>query len=425
MNSTIVTLVVLICTIALIITKRVPLVAVGLFIISALTITKVIPSSESFIHLADKSILLFAGSFIIGAALFKVGFTDLLGERALKSSQKSEHESVRLLIICLATALLSSVLSSLGVQVAMMSLILAMADSLKISRNRAMVALGFSAGIGGMMTIIGTPLNMVGKTTYESLVPGGTIGIFEISRLTVPMGLVMMIAFCLAASRLIPDAEAPIPRKTETSEAKRVYTKKELIYVVVVFLAFIILVALDGKTPIPVNIVSVLVAFAIGMGGIMTIQEMLNAIDWKMLIFIAGITTLADAVKGSGLGEYLSSGILTLINGSRNEFIIISAVFLVCAAITQVISNAAAFGIVIPFIPALAESLGVDLKSLIMCAMVACSCGFILPLSAPSYPMLSEAGGVRTSDWLRAGIPMLVIGWLACVIFIPILWPLY
>ena len=51
------------------------------------------------------------------------------------------------------------------------------------------------------MTLMGTPLNMVGRAAYENAVPGDTIGIFEISRITVPAGLLMILYFCFVGSR--------------------------------------------------------------------------------------------------------------------------------------------------------------------------------------------------------------------------------
>ena len=54
------------------------------------------------------------------------------------------------------------------------------------------------------MTLMGTPLNMVGRAAYENAVPGDTIGIFEISRITVPAGLLMILYFCFVGSRFFP-----------------------------------------------------------------------------------------------------------------------------------------------------------------------------------------------------------------------------
>ena len=92
--------------------------------------------------------------------------------------------------------------------------------------------------------------------------------------------------------------------------------------------------------------------------------------------------------------------------------------------ITQFLNNTGTFGVVLPFVLVLASSLQVNLKPVILTAMIASSCSFALPVAAPTFPMLAREGDIRVTDWLIQGLPLVLIGFLACVLFVPVLWPL-
>ena len=433
MYQVVVTSLVLVFIIVAIVTQKIPTIALGLLIPLILSVTGVIDASTAFTGLGSTTVFLIVGAQVIGDACFRKGMTDWIGRRIIRYTRRFRSDSLKLLIICLLAASLSAFLSSAGVQVALLSLILVMARSLNLSKTRSLIALGYSATIGGMWSIIGTTLMVISKSTYEAAVPGETIGMFEITRASFPVGLACILLYCFVTSRYQPDrcgreepADIPDPGKAVigSSETVQPGLRRDYLIIGVTFLAFIVLVALDGKTPIPAAMVTVLVLLVFGAFRISTVSDMVNCISWDVVLFVVGITVLSNAMVSSGLSELVGSLLLQLVGHSRNPYLIIGSVSLVCLVMTQLMSNAGAFSVVLPFLTLLSDSLSVNLKPLIIAAAISCTCGFCLPLATPTYMLLAKEGNVRVTDWLAQGLPLAAMALALTTALVPNLWPL-
>ena len=411
--------------IILLLTQKASLGWIGLLIPCILIFTGISTPTEALQGLTGDSMFVFAGAFVLSEAFFQAGLSDLLGTWMQKKLKKIHHESLILFVICLISAGLSSVLSSMGVQVAMMSLILALGTNLKVSKTKSMMAIGYAATIGGTMTLMGTPLNMVGRAAYENAVPGDTIGIFEISVITVPAGLLMILYYCFIGSRFLPDRrESEACRLAPPSAQKQ--TKYKQVLTVILFCAFIILIALDGQKGIPDTVVtSLAVILILGAFHVLNTEQIIRSIRWDILMFIMGIQSLGTAFGSTGIDQTLSQYASRLFQDGIPERVLIAAVFLIVAFITQFSNTSGTFGVALPLVLVLAPSLDVSLKPVMITAMIASSCSFALPIATPTFPMLSEEGDIRFQDWFIQGMPLILIGFLACVLFVPFFWPVY
>lgn len=425
-NGAIVTAVLLL-TVILLLTKKASLGWIGLLIPSVLSAFGILSANDAFAGLADKSMFVFVGAFVISEAFFKVGLAKKLSDSLGNKLKNIQNESLILLFLCLMTASMSAFMSSLGVQVAMLSLVLALGASLQVSRTRIMMAIGYSATIGGMMTLVGTPLNMVGKAAYENAVPGGFMGVFEITLIALPVGLAMILYFCFIGSRSLPDHRFIPQTGNENRTADRETgeeNRRDQLITVGSFFLFLILIVLDGNTVISASAAGALVLLIIGGTKILSVKEMVLSIRWDILMFIMGIQALGKGIAGAGLDTLLSEQTAVLFGNGIPDRLLIGMVFLVVAVVTQFLNNTGTFGVVLPFVLMLASTFHVNLKPVMFTAMVAASSSFALPIAAPTYPMLAEEGNIRFRDWVIQGLPLVGIGLAGCVIGIPLLWPL-
>ncbi|WP_104804122.1 SLC13 family permease [Blautia marasmi] len=407
--------------IALLLTRKASLGWIGLLLPCALSVSGIITPAEAFSGLADKSMFIFVGAFVLSEAFFRVGLSDILGKWMQKRLKKVTSDGVILLVLSLCTAALSSMLSSLAVQVTMMSLVLTLGSSLKVSKTKSMMAIAYAATIGGMMTIMGTPLNMIGKAAYENTVPGDIMGIFEISLVTVPAGILMILYYCFVGSRYLPDRAGCMDVQPIVKSA---VSRKNQILVALTFLFFILAVAPDQKALISAYAAGCAVILFLGGAGILSVNEIINAVRWDILMFIMGMKALGIGIEKVQLDSLLSEKAAGLFWDDIPDRILIAVVFLLVALITQFLNNTGTFGVVLPFVLVIASSLDVNLKPVMLTAMIASSCGFALPIAAPSYPMLAEEGGIYMGDWLRQGLPLVAVCFAACVVMIPVFWPL-
>ena len=429
MNHVLITFLVLAFVIAAIISKKIPVIAIGLLIPFFLAVTGVVPAATAFSGLGSKTILLIIGALVLGDACFRTGLTDFIGEYVIRYTRHFTNEHVKLFLIAMLAAIMSSFLSSFGVQVALLSLIIVMSQMLRISKTRALMALGYGATIGGTWTVIGTPIMFIAKSTYEASVSGDTIGMFEIGTASIPIGIIVLFFYSFITSRFLPDrcsSEADTFQTNNTEKtANPSGTTRNRLIVAATFVIFILLVALDGKTFLPANMVTVLVLLILGGTGISSVKDMVNCISWDVILFISGITLLSDAMAASGLSEIIGNLLISTVGNTGNPYMIIGLVCIISAIITQLMSNSGAFGIMIPLLPVISVSLGVNLKPLIVAAAISCSAGFYLPLSAPSYIMLAGEGNIQTTDWIRQGLPALSITILLTTLLVPTFFPLY
>ena len=428
MSHVVITFLVLAFVIVAIISKKIPVIAVGLLIPFFLVVSGVVPAASAFSNLGSKTNFLIIGALALGDACFQTGLTEQIGTYVIRYTQRFTNESVKLLLISMLAAVMSSFLSSFGVQVALLSLIIVMSQMLRISKTRAMLALGYGATIGGTWTIIGTPIMFMAKSTYEATVSDGTIGMFEIGLVSIPVGILVLLVFSFLTSRYLPDRCADqvlSEQRTQPQTQNAAATPRNRKIVAVTFVMFVILVALDGQIPLAANMVSVLVLLILGATGVSSTKQMINCINWDVLLFISGITLLSDTMTSSGVSGMIGDFLISTVGRTNNPYIIVGIVCLISSILTQLMSNSGAFGIMLPLLPVISSSLGMNLKPLLVAAAISCTAGFCLPISAPSYFMLASEGNIQTGDWIQQGVPALLITLMLSVILIPALFPLF
>ena len=174
-------------TVALFLSDRVRLDLVAMLVIVALPLTGVIPVAEAVAGFGAPVVLLIAALFVVGEGLFRTGVASAVGAWVLRVGG---HGEVRLLLILMpVVALLSAFMSSTGAVALFIPVVLSLARNAAISPSRLLMPLAFSALIGGMLTLIGTPPNMVvsGRMEAAGFQP---FGFFDFT----PVGLVILVA---------------------------------------------------------------------------------------------------------------------------------------------------------------------------------------------------------------------------------------
>src|SRR5262249_20772653 len=135
----------------------------------------------------------------------------------------------------------------------------------------------------------------------------------------------------------------------------------------------------------------------------------LARIDWSTLLLFGGGLSLGGLMFETGLARALGEAIFaaTPVHGT---FGIVLAGTLMAVAVSEVTSNTASAGLVIPVVLELARAAGVDPVKPAIAATVACSFGFMLPVSTPPHALVDASGRVRIRDMVRCGIGLDVLG---------------
>lgn len=195
-------LVVLALMLALFVSNRLRLDLVALLGLLALALSGVITTTEAVAGFAEPVVLMIAALFVVGAGLFHTGVADTIGRQVERMAGSGITGLTA--VIMLVTALLSAFLSSTGTVAVMLPVVLAIARRRRISPSRLLMPLAFAALLGGMLTLIGTPPNLIVSSQLEQAGLNG-FGFFSFSGPGLVMLVIGMTCMLLLAPRLVPE----------------------------------------------------------------------------------------------------------------------------------------------------------------------------------------------------------------------------
>lgn len=174
---------------------------------------------------------------------------------------------------------------------------------------------------------------------------------------------------------------------------------------------------------LPVAAASMLAGLAMILTGCLTIDDAYAAVDWKSIVLIAGMLPMSTALEKVGLVALVASG-LTDIFGGMSPLVVMSGLFLLTSIFTQVLSNTATTVLIAPIALAAAQNLGLRPYAYLMAVAIAASMAFASPVASPTNTLVMGAGNYRFSDYIKVGLPLILLAMLVSVVVLPILWPL-
>ncbi|MBN8214861.1 MAG: SLC13 family permease [Xanthomonadales bacterium] len=151
-------------------------------------------------------------------------------------------------------------------------------------------------------------------------------------------------------------------------------------------------------------------------------EEAYAAIDWRVIILLAGVLPLGIALQKSGGADWVAHNALGWIGG-YGPLATLATIYLLTAMMTEVMSNNAAAVLVVPIAIAAAEALGVDTKPFLVAVAFAASTSFATPVGYQTNTMVYTAAGYRFSDFPKIGIPLNLLFWAMAVVLIPRYFP--
>lgn len=151
-------------------------------------------------------------------------------------------------------------------------------------------------------------------------------------------------------------------------------------------------------------------------------EEAYAAVDWRVIVLLAGVLPLGIALQKSGGADWVAQHALGWLSG-YGPIVTLAAIYLLTALMTEVMSNNAAAVLVVPIAISTAESMGVDAKPFLVAVAFAASTSFATPVGYQTNTMVYTAGGYRFSDFPKIGIPLNLLFWAMAVILIPRYFP--
>jgi di/tricarboxylate transporter len=157
--------------------------------------------------------------------------------------------------------------------------------------------------------------------------------------------------------------------------------------------------------------------------GCLSMDEAYQSIEWRAVFLIAGMLPLGVALAKTGAGAFLGQ-ILIQTLGGFGPIALLAGIYLLAMLMTQFVSGQAAAVIITPIAISAAAQIGVDARAFAMGAALACSTAFLTPIAHPVNLLAMGPAGYTSRDFVKVGLPLTAVCFIALLIVLPLFWPL-
>ncbi|MCW9698691.1 MULTISPECIES: DASS family sodium-coupled anion symporter [unclassified Avibacterium] len=386
-----------------------------------------VTTKQALVAFADPNIFLFFGGFALATALHQQNIDRMIANKIMALA--GGRLLVAVLYLFTITAFLSMWMSNTATAAMMLPLamgILSQMDKEREHNTYVFVLLGiaYSASIGGMGTLVGSPPNNIVATQLKLTFSDWLSYGIPVMLLLMPI----MIGTLYMVFR--PKLNLHFKQDFEKIEfnSKRIIT---LVIFILIALCWVFsskinpilssLLGLEKKIVSFDSVIALLAAVIICATGVASWKQLQNNTDWGVLMLFGGGLTLSSVLRDSGASRILADGIVFLIEGGHFYLIgLLVAAFIIF--LTEFTSNTASAALLVPIFISIAQSLGMPELGLALIIGLGASCAFMLPVATPPNAIVFGTGEVKQREMIRAGIllnliSVFVIGTLAYLLW--------
>ena len=414
-------LIVLAIVALLFITELIPLAITAMSGAIACGLLGFIPAKQVFSGLSNSTVVLFAGMFVVGAAMFHTGLAQKIGISIVRFSGTSENSLM--FGIMIVGAGLSSVLSNTGTAACLMPVVLGICAAAKIPASRQLMPLAYAAGVGGIITLVGTPPNIIVSGALKSF-GYEPFSFFEFAWIGIPLTVVAIAYMMFIGKYLLPKAELDADQEIEQEIEATVHDSKKQIISGLILAVVVIVMALDLKS-ISLEMAAIIGALVCVLTGCLTEKQAYASIDWVTIFLFAGMMPVSTAMDKTGAGKMIAEWTVSLMGGSPSPLVVTAILFILSCGLTQFMSNTASAALLCPIGVAISKQLGADPKAVLMAIAVAASCAFASPVGTPPNTLVLGPGGYKFMDYVKAGTGLVIVSFIVSLVVIPIVWPFF
>ncbi|RDV39622.1 SLC13/DASS family transporter [Bradymonadaceae bacterium TMQ3] len=418
-------------------TEAIPIYVTALVPIVLFPLTGVLPAAETTLNYGHELIYLFLGGFLLSIAVEK---WHLHRRVALSIIAKVGFEPARLVLgFMVATGFLSMWISNTASAMMMVPIGLAVVTQVAALTERhqpeidtspggfhfgmsLMLGIAYSASIGGIATIIGSPPNAI-FVGYVDRVHSTTISFLQWMYYGLPIAVVgILIAWFYLTKKAYPiriggmEGIANVvdeglrelgPMRHSERRVLAIFALVAGLWVLRGALApYLSSFGLGGFSDTTVAILGAILLFIVPShcepGEPLLVWEDVREVPWGILLLFGGGLALASGIEASGLATWLAEG-LGFLEGAPGILVILVLVAVVIF-LTEVTSNTSTATIFVPVVAILATVVGLHPYTLMISVVTAASCAFMLPVATPPNAVVFASNYVTMNDMMRAGL---------------------
>jgi sodium-dependent dicarboxylate transporter 2/3/5 len=421
MSPAVITILFLVFAIIMFVTEKIPLGLTSMIVCIGLVITGVLDVPTAFAGFINSNVILFVAMFIVGGALFETGMANEIGGLVTKFAKTERGLIVAIMVI---VGLMSGFLSNTGTAAVLIPVVIGIAAKSGFNRSRLLMPLVFAAAMGGNLSLIGAPGNMIAQSTLEPL--GLKFGFFEYGIVGLPILVCGIIFYATIGFRFLPnhtavDNDDSVFEQKDFSKVPRWKKILSLVILVATLLGMIF----EDQIGISLSITGCIGAILLILTGVISERDALKSIDLKTIFLFGGTLSLAAALESSGAGEMIADKVIGALGANPSPYILTFVVFILCCVMTNFMSNTATTALMAPICLSIAQGMGADPRAVLMACVIGGSCAYATPIGMPANTMVVGAGNYKFNDYVKAGLPLILIATVVSMVVLPIAFPFF
>ena len=422
MSPSTITLLFLAFAVVMFVWEKIPLALTAMIVCIGLTITGVLDAKTAFAGFVNSNVILCVAMFIVGQALFETGMANKIGSLVTRFA-KTERQCI--IAVMLITGLMSGFLSNTGTAAVLIPVVIGIAASSDFSRGKLLMPLVFAAALGGNLSIIGAPGNLIGTNALNEL--GIETGFFEYIGVSLPMLVFGILYFAVFGYKLLPDNKDLVSADDDQFAAKDfsgVPVWKQTASLVILILSILAMI-FEKQIGVKLHVSASVGAIILILTGVISEKEALRSIDLKTVFLFGGSLALASALETTGAGTLVADAIIHALGDTPSPFLLLLVIWIVTCALTNFMSNTATTALMVPIAVALAQGVGADPRAVVVATVIAGSSAYATPIGMPANTMVVGIGGYSFRDYVKAGLPLIGVSFMICMVLLPILFPFF
>ena len=421
MSPTTITLIFLAFAVVMFVTEKIPLAVTSMIVCIGLVITGVLNVNDAFSGFINSNVILFVAMFIVGGALFETGMANEIGSLVTKFAKSERGLIVAIMVI---VGVMSGFLSNTGTAAVLIPVVIGIAAKSGYKRSRLLMPLVFAAAMGGNLSLIGAPGNMIAQSALEPL--GLSFGFFEYAVVGLPILIAGILFYATIGFRILPnhDTEEDDSIFDETQDFGSVPKWKKVLSLVIL-IATLMGMIFEEQIGVKLCITGCVGALLLILTGVISEKDALKSIDLKTIFLFGGTLSLAKALEVTGAGELIADKVIGALGDHPSPVFFTLVVFLLCCVMTNFMSNTATTALMAPICLSIAQGMVADPRAVLMACVIGGSCAYVTPIGMPANTMVVGAGNYKFIDYAKSGLPLIVIATVISMIILPIAFPFY
>ena len=415
MSQITITLLFLLFAIVMFMWEKIPLGLTSMIVCVGLVVTGVLEWQTAFAGFIDSNVILFVAMFIVGGALFETGMANKIGGIVTHFAKTERQLIVAIMVI---VGVMSGFLSNTGTAAILIPVVIGIAAKSGYSRSRLLMPLVFAAAMGGNLTLIGAPGNMIAQSGMEGI--GLKFGFFDYAKVGVPILIVGIIYFAFIGYKFLPNKEGSDEGIfDESKDFSHVPKWKQYLSLVILLLTLVGMI-FEEQLGIKLCVIGCMGALALMITGVISEKDALASIDLKTIFLFGGTLSLAAALEQTGAGELIAEKVIGMLGDNPSPYVLTFVIFMLCCVMTNFMSNTATTALMVPIGISIAQGMGADPSAVLMACVIGGSCAYATPIGMPANTMVVTAGGYTFKDYAKAGVPMILVATVVSMILLPI-----